>query len=226
MLCSEASLVNHGMLAIRVVSLWCRCWSCGFCLPMRTARLVSDVADGLPTKLLTLTTRAVPGGDRVAEARRQGEALARLMRLLRKRCKNQEVAYFAVREATKQGWPHIHVALRCPYVDQPWIKRTWHALTGSAGVDIRAIWKSTNAAEYLAKYIGKDPHRFGTSKRYWHSKNWFDVRPAPEPPSGDWDSKWHVVREHIAKLAEVAWMRGWRPDFQGSMGYFEARAPP
>lgn len=226
MLCSEACLVNHGLQAIRVISLWCRCWSCDFCLPMRKWRLVSDVAAGLPTKLLTLTTRVVPGGDPVAEAQRQGEALGRLVRLMRKRSKDQGLAYFAVREATKQGWPHIHVALRCRYIDVQWIQRTWEALTGSPGADIRAIYKSTDAAKYLAKYIGKDPHRFGTTKRYWHSRNWFDVRPAPEPPAGDWNSKWHIVREGINRLAELAWMQGWAPDFQGSMGYFEARAPP
>lgn len=219
-------MVNHGERAIRVISLWCRCWSCGFCLPMRKARLVSDVADGYPTKLLTLTTRAVPGGDAAAEARRQGEALYQLIRLMKKRLQGAGLAYFAVREATKRGWPHIHVALRCPYIDQPWIKRTWEALTGSPGVDIRAIYKSHDAAKYLAKYIGKDPHRFGTTKRYWHSRNWFDVRPAPKRPTGDWDSKWRLVRESIARLAELAWMQGWAPDFQGSMGYFEARAPP
>jgi len=226
MLCSEASLVNHGLQAIRAVTLRCRCWSCDMCLPLRKARLVSDVADGFPTKLLTLTTRAVDGGDVVAEARRQGEALGRLLKIIRKRCKGQEVAYFAVREATKRGWPHLHVALRSPYLPWEWLTAQWEALTGSPGVDIRPIYKSTNAAKYLAKYIGKDPHRFGTTKRYWHSRNWFDVRPEPRPETADWDSKWHIVVERIGRLAEAAWMKGWEPNFNGSMGYFEARAPP
>ena len=226
MLCSEASLVNHGLRAVRAVTLRCRCWSCGMCLPLRKARLVSDVADGLPTKLLTLTTRAVAGGDAVAEARRQGEALGALMKIMRKRWPGLHIAYFAVREATKQGWPHLHVALRSPYIPQPWLKATWLALTGSPGVDIRRIYGAGNAAKYLAKYIGKDPHRFGTTKRYWYSRNWFDVRPDPKPDTGDWNSKWHLVVEHVGRLAEAAWMQGWQVEMHGSMGYFEARAPP
>jgi len=226
MLCSEASLVNHGLGAVRAVTLRCRCWSCDYCLPMRKARLVKDVAAGLPTKLLTLTTRAVVGGDEVAEARRQGDALATLIARIRKRCAGQEIAYFAVREATKRGWPHIHVALRAPFIPWEWLTKQWLEISGSPGIDIRAIYGAGNAARYLAKYIGKDPHRFGTTKRYWHSRNWFDVVPEPEHVVSDWNSKWHIVREHLGKLAEDAWMRGWEVSMHGSLGFFEARAPP
>ena len=226
MLCSEASLVNHGFESVRAVTLRCRCWSCDNCKPMRKAGLVSDVADGLPTKLLTLTTRVVEGGDVVAEARRQGDALVRLLRLIRKRCKGLEVEYFAVREATKQGWPHIHVALRAPYIPWPWLTEQWEAVSGSPGIHIKAIYEAGNAAKYLAKYIGKAPQRFGTTKRYWHSRRWFDVRPDPKPETGDWNSKWHLVVETVGRLAEAAWMRGWEVDMHGTASYFEARAPP
>jgi len=226
MLCSEASLVNHGLGAIRAITLRCRCWSCDWCLPMRKARLVKDVAAGKPTKLLTLTTRVVEGADPVAEARRQGDAWARLWRLIRKRYPDHELAFFIVREAHKSGWPHIHVALRTPFISWEWLTGQWEALTGSPGIDIRAIYNSADAAKYLAKYIGKDPMRFGTTKRYWHSRNWFDVRPDPQPPTGDWNSKWYIVKEHLGQLAEHAWMRGWAISMKGRLGYFEARAPP
>lgn len=226
MLCGDASLVNHGDRAIRAITMWCRMWRCDNCFIMRKARLIKDVAAGEPTKLLTLTTRRVEGGDPDAEARRQGHCFAQLIRLIKKRYPGQELAYFIVREATKEGWPHMHVALRAPYIPWEWLRDTWLELTGSPGVHIKAIWDSKNAAKYLAKYIGKDPHRFGTTKRYWHSRNWFDPRPDPRPPIGDWNSKWFIVNQQLGQLAELAWMKGWELSMKGRIGYFEARAPP
>ena len=226
MLCSEASLVNHGLNAVRAVTLRCRCWSCDGCLPIRKARLVKDVAAGQPNKLLTLTTRVVEGGDPVAEARRFTVWFAQLIRLIKKRPGCQNVAFFVVREATKQGWPHIHVALRSPYIPWKWLTAQWLAISGSPGADIRAIYGAGNAAKYLAKYIGKDPHRFGKTKRYWHSRNWFDVVPEQKRETGDWNSRWHIVREHLTRLAELAWMRGWEVNMHGTASFFEARAPP
>ena len=206
--------------------LYCRAWSCDICMPRRKRRLVNDVADGLPTKLLTLTTRYVEGGDPVAEARRQVDAFAALARLIKRRYPGEEFAFFVVREATKQGWPHMHVALRAPFLPWKWLSETWEALTGSPGVDIRAIYEATNAARYLAKYIGKDPQRFGTTKRYWCSRNWHDVVEPREPGQDDWDSKWHIVRHCFGKLAEDYFMRRWEVQMDGRYGFFQAQAPP
>jgi len=226
MLCSEASLVNHGLQAIRAITLRCRCWSCDNCLPMRKARLVKDVVAGQPNKFMTLTTRAVEGGDPVAEAQRQTVWFAQYIRLIKKRYPGIDIAYFVVREATQQGWPHMHVALRAPFIARKWLSETWETLTGAWNVDIKAIYQSGDAARYLAKYIGKNPHRFGTTKRYWHSRNWFDVRPEPEKPTGDWNSRWWIVPQRVVELAQAAWLKGWEIEMKGGYGYFEARAPP
>ena len=226
MLCSEASLVNHGERRFRAVILRCRCWSCGLCEPIRKARLVKDVASGLPTRFLTLTTRAVDGGDEVAEARRQGDALAALMRRIRKRWPNHEIAFFVVREATKRGWPHLHVALRSPFLPWAWLVANWEDLTGSRGVDIKKIYNTAGAVKYLAKYIGKSPHRFGMTKRYWYSRNWHDLVEAEEGRRSDWDSRWHIVRERLCAIREHYYFKGWTFQLTGNNGYFEARAPP
>lgn len=226
MLCSEASLVNHGMGKVRAITLRCRAWTCSMCLPMRKGRLVNDVADGRPSKLLTLTTRFVEGADPVLEARRQGAAFVILIRLIRKRYSRHEIAYFVVREATKRGWPHLHVALRSPILDWTWLVETWEKLTGSRGVDIRRVYETASAAKYLAKYIGKAPHRFGTTKRYWSSRNWFDVRPERKLPDRSWSQRWEIVDQRVCEIAETYWLRRWVLTLAGSLDYFEARAPP
>jgi len=196
------------------------------CEPMRKYRLVTDVANGLPNKFLTLTTRFVEGGDPVAEARRQGEAFTILVRRIRKRWPSCKFAFFAVREATNKGWPHLHVALRSPWIDQVWLSEQWKELTGSFVVDIRVVRQVGNVAKYLAKYIGKSPQRFGTTKRYWSSRNWNDVKRSLERPRGDWNSDWFICRDTICRLAENYFLRGWEVSMEGRHGYFEARAPP
>jgi len=226
MLCSEACLVNHGLNAYRGVTLRCRCWSCDNCLPMRKARLIKDIVAGQPSKFLTLTTKHVEGGDPVAEARRHSVWLARYIKLIKKYCAGEEVAYFVVREAHESGWPHIHIVLRCPYIKWKWLRDTWEAVSGSPGVVIKAVYLSHRAAGYIAKYIGKDPMRFGTTKRYWRSKNWFDVAPERKPADPIWNSKWWIVNEPLAAIAREAWFSGYELTFQGGINYFEARKPP
>lgn len=226
MLCSEGSLVNHGLQRIRAVTLWCNCWSCENCVGRRKKRLVRQVTNGVPNKFLTLTTSFVEGSDPVQEAHRQGVTLGKLIRRIKKRLGDQCFAYFVVREATKRGWPHMHLALRSPYIPQKWLSEQWEILTGSPGVDIRAVYQVGNVASYLAKYIGKSPHRFGTTKRYWYSRNWFDVMPEREPPDINWNSRWWIVPRAVVELAQEYYLRRWDVDMHGALGFFEARAPP
>lgn len=226
MLCSQACLVNHGIGAIRAVTLRCRSWACPLCLPLRKRQLVRDACDGLPDRLLTLTTRRVEGADPDQEALRQGRCFARLVKAIRKAHPGKEVAYFAVREATKAGWPHLHVLLRAPYLDWNWLRATWLQISGSPGVDIRKIYDPTKAARYVAKYIGKSPHQFGTAKRYWSSRGWsLAGDPAPRPGRG-WSSLWQRTDTRLGQLAETYWLRGWTFVRGPSLDYFEARSPP
>ncbi len=225
MLCSEASLVNYGERQVRAVTLWCKCWTCDLCFSMRKARLVRELAEGEPNAFLTLTTRVVEGRCPVQEARFQGACLGALIRKIKKRWPDYPFAYFAVREATKRGWPHLHVVMRAPFLPWTWLMDEWEALSGSRGIDIKKIYRAGKTAKYLAKYVGKDPHRFGTTKRYWYSRNWFDLKPEPEPPAGDWDSRWHIVEEEVHRLAERYKIKRWTFTLTGRFDYFEARSP-
>lgn len=224
--CSEASLVNYGDGKCRAITLFCRSWQCDICLPRRKSQLVKEACDGYPQRLLTLTTRRDPDGDAVAEAKRQGVAFGRLIQRMRRSYPKSKIEYFAVREATKAGWPHIHVLLRGPYVDWKVIRKWWLEFSGSPGIDIRKIWNPAKAAKYVAKYIGKSPHQFGTCKRYWKSKGWVSLGEGCRNEDRGWDRKWYIVGSPIHELKELYWLRRWELVATGRSHYMEARRPP
>lgn len=180
-LCREASLVNPGPAYRRAVTLKCRAWTCPLCHDMRVKQLVREIIDGHPERLLTLTMKPSPNATPDSQAKLLSANWRRLIQLIRRKWPNAKHEYFAVFEAHKSGWPHLHIATRGCYLPWQWLSDTWEALTGSRGVDIRFIHNPRDCASYVAKYMGKDSHRFGKSKRYWQSKGW-QVEPDHKPP--------------------------------------------
>lgn len=154
------------------IEVKCKRWSCDFCRDSRRAGVIRQILNGNPNRMLTLTHQHRPGDTPEAIARAIAKAFPKLMRLCRKKCGDAELAYFAVFEAHETGFPHLHVALRSPYLHQGWLKRVWYKLTRSYIVDIRAIDGAHRTAGYMSKYLGKDLHRFGSLKRYWQSANY------------------------------------------------------
>lgn len=150
----------------------CKRWSCELCQPHRRASVIRQILNGNPNRMLTLTHRQPPGASPERVARWMSETLPEFIRLCRKKVGDAELAYFCVFEAHEAGGPHLHIALRCPFIAQRWLKRVWYRLTRSYIVDIRAIGSVNRTAAYMGKYLGKDLHKFGTLKRYWQSKNY------------------------------------------------------
>jgi len=141
--------------------------------------LIAQGIGGRPSKFLTLTLRR-------SEARTPIEAAKLLvtawrdMRLdIMKKRKWQRLEFLAVFEPHVSGWPHLHIILRCPYIDIYWIKEWMEKRFNSFKQDIRSIDQQQWVAAYVAKYCGKGATKFGTCKRYWQSKR-FDMRPKPE----------------------------------------------
>lgn len=186
----------------RAVTLRCHAWTCDLCRPYRKRRLIAEVQAGAPQRLLTLTLRHTDNDDPDQQARFLGLAWARLRRKVERERPGAITAYFAVREAHKSGYPHLHVALRGDYI--PWadLSRWWEEITGSPGVDIRKIWRPHSCAKYVAKYLGKDPHRFGTCKRYWRSKNWLAPIATIAPGDDGWSRTWWLDPRDLQTLAK------------------------
>jgi len=82
------------------------------------------------------------------------------------------VEFLGVIEAQESGEPHLHLLLRCEYVPQSWISARMEALIGAPICWIEALDGTKKVANYIAKYCGKSPHRFGTCKRYWQSRGY------------------------------------------------------
>jgi hypothetical protein len=170
--CGSASLVKHYITSKSARVLKCRSWSCPDCQPDRHKRLVREGRGGNPNTFLTLTIRANQGDDPTRNAQRLIDAwrLCRL-RLMRHR-KMKHFPFLAVVEAHKSGQPHLHILGRFPYIPQAEISEIMVELIDSPHVDIRRINNPSMVAGYVAKYVGKQPHQFGTCKRYWKSRDY------------------------------------------------------
>ena len=220
MFCAEWALVKTQFRTVTVLPLKCKCWTCDECRPGRTKRLVEEAKSGKPTIFITLTSKKRAS----LTASQAAVLLAHAWRQVRHEYIREHgkgsLAFFAVFEETKRGWPHLHIVARCKWLDQRWLSRRMAALHDSPIVDVRKIHGLRKVAAYVSKYIGKNPHRFAGVKRYWRS---LDYLIPPPPDDGDpWAEVpgWVVVQRFWLFLAQDLLQDGWDVDTQG------ARAPP
>jgi len=202
MLCTHAVLVNQGDGQARATILRCKSWNCEHCFEARKARLIAEAASGEPERLITRTMR--PSADETPDS--QAVILAHAWRKLARKIVEHgwcdKLSYFCVFEAHESGWPHLHILQRGGYIDWKWLSKEWTKLTGSPGVDIRKIYDAKQCAGYVAKYIGKNPHRFEGVKRYWSTRDW--DRSGWEKPDdcGAWSKTWETRDCTLAELRE------------------------
>lgn len=172
MFCGTATQVKIGEAATAARPLRCRSWQCDHCCPNRKKQLIALGMSGKPNRFLTLTVNPALYNSPDERA----EQLARAWRLIRKRMKRkfrwQRIPFLAVVEKQKSGEPHLHILLRCPYIPQAWLSEQMRDLMHAPIVDIRWITDQGKVAGYVAKYCGKEPHRYRNTKRYWRSPDW------------------------------------------------------
>lgn len=186
---------------------------------------MAEACGGQPTKFITLTIRR----NEEPEPNLAAKKLARAWRCVRlaimRRYKWKKLPFFAVFERHKSGWPHLHILARCGYIDQAFISAQMQRLLNSPIVSIEAINNHSKIAGYVAKYLGKDPYKFGTSKRYWQSPD-YDLRPEPErrPPLPPGEG-WQYETMDLHQWAHVYEVMGWSVEWHGSCKV-SARSPP
>jgi hypothetical protein len=181
-LCSEVTTVNKNHTGGQAAILTCKRWSCPICHPINRSRVIRNGKRGKPEKFMTLTAKPSlwTSPDECAVGMR--DAFAKLIRIMRKQWPGRTIEYMRVFEKTKAGWPHLHVLMRAPWIDQKWLSATWEELTGAFIVDIRAVDNVEKAVFYVTKYIGKELAKFEGVQRWFRSRNWNE-------PEQDQDAK-------------------------------------
>lgn len=117
-----------------------------------------------------------------------------------------EVAYLCVFEKHESGWPHLHLLVRSRYIDHTWLSEQTSRLLNSPVVGISWIRKGASSARYVAKYVGEEPHRFGTSKRYWKTQNYEKEQPTDALKVFPEGWVWERCNDSIPTI-ELEWIR-------------------
>lgn len=177
--CSDRIVVHTSGNVKVAATLKCRSWNCPDCSERRQAQLIAEAIGGSPQRFITLTSRRVENKTATEAAQELVTAWRIIRRKITQGTNAKQCEFIAVFEATKLGWPHLHILQRGSYIDQRFISLEMNRLTNSPVVDIRIIKNASQIAGYVAKYIGKNPHKFGKLKRYWKSKK-YDLRPKKE----------------------------------------------
>jgi len=210
MFCGEWALVKRSFRSAAVIPLKCKCWTCDECRPCRTKRLVEEAKRGVPTLFITLTSRRRAGltPDQAAEA--LVAAWRRVRREYTREHGAGSLAFLAVFEETKRGWPHLHIVARCKWLSQKWLSKRMGDLHGSPVVDVRRIHGLRKVAAYVTKYISKNPHRFTGVKRYWRSLDY--LLPPAEEDEDPWLEvpAWEIVQRFWEFVADDLQAAGWR----------------
>lgn len=207
MLCRSRTLVHYDDNRAVAVTLRCRSWGCELCGPERARQLVAEAMAGCPDRFVTLTIKSTIGASPADRARMLARAWRVTLARWRRRHPGQRHEYLAVFEATLRGEPHLHILVRGPYIAQRWLSAQMAELIKSPVVDIRRVVSGRGVASYVAKYIGKAPHRFGSCKRYWRTAGWIVEHRPDDGRCGGWslDDRplWSVEEDWRAAGATV-----------------------
>lgn len=154
----------------------CNRWSCDVCGPEKTRDLCRRIEAARPNRFITLTCGR-PAGRSPREVwddtRRQVPELIR-------RIRNEvgSIEYCRVMEEHKSGYPHFHLVVRSPYIEQQTLARWWCDLTDAFIVDIRRIDPDRRVAKYIAKYLCKTYASTISDRRVTNSKEFFPPKDA------------------------------------------------
>jgi hypothetical protein len=195
--CGEGVIATSGARVSRAITQRCRAWTCDECLPRRRNQLIALGCAGDPTRFLTFTVIHRPGESPLIGAKLLTASFRTFLKLLKRKYPTQRLEYLAVMEAHKDGWPHLHVLARGPWIDVEWMREQWKRLTGAHRIGLEKPKTKRGVAAYIGKYIGKAPHKFGTLKRYWQSKAWDKRRKRSKREGLDFDETWQVLHDSL-----------------------------
>jgi len=98
-------------------------------------------SEGHPNLFMTLTCKPDLYSDPHDAARDMKRGLVALRRRIERKWKVKNIPFIVVYEATKRGWPHMHLLLRAPYMHWKVLRAMWQEISGAFEVDVRFIKK-------------------------------------------------------------------------------------
>lgn len=226
MLCGEHTLVKNERDTITLYPLPCKCWTCPECRSARSARLTAEALAGKPDLFVTLTSRVRDDWTPAYAARRLAWAWRIIRREYIRDHGKGSLPFLAVFEATKQGWPHLHIVARCKWLDQKWLSKRMATLTDSHRVDVRRIKSIRKVARYVTKYIGKNPERWAGTKRYWRSRDYLTPDPNEIDPPVIPYFFWEQINEHWRKAASRLEVLAGKVTYHRDHAVYQRPVPP
>jgi len=226
MFCGEAALVKHGVDRRLVVTLRCRSWSCEECRPRRRRKLIRQFVAGSPDTFITLTSNPAYFIDAEHRCREMKDAWKVVVKRACRKYGYRSIPYGVAVEATDAGEPHLHILARCKWIDQKWLSEQMEELLGAPIVDIRRVRGAKMAARYLAKYMGKKPHQFGTCKRYHFTRDYEFAEEDRREFRGAWAGVWTLERSRPEVIARFLEADGWFIVWEGEIAEATRDPPP
>lgn len=225
-LCTEYTLVKQDGQQITAVPLYCNRWSCEICQPRRQAQLKFLARAGKPNTFMTLTVNPKWRDNPTERAQALRDAFQKLVKRIKRKYGYKRLPYLAVFERTKRGEPHLHILLRCKWIDQRWLSRQMAEMINAPIVDIRRVWNTQHAATYISKYIGKDPVAFTGCKRYWKSRD-YDLRTTDDDTAETHSNGvWEVRELSLEQYADMMTALGHNVSYTPSRVDIEVKKPP
>lgn len=228
-LCSEACVVNQGIGEARAATLFCRSWQCDICQPRRQKELVALARSGEPNTFITLTSNPATGSSPADRARALVSAWRAVVRAAKARYGYSKIPYLCVFETTKRGEPHLHVLCRVKWIGQDWLSKTMARLTEAPIVDVRRVKSKRQMANYVAKYVGKEPEAFDGCKRYWCTRDYNLDDWQPDRTPGRWSGHWEVRTRTLSQVKQDWLTLGWAVEEQDGFVWghrSQGRDPP
>ena len=213
MLCTDLTFVKGAAPHIYAEPIRCKRWSCDHCQPWRKRRLIAKGGSGKPDTFLTLTASPETADTPAAAAKVLVVAFRKVRREAMKRYGYKSLPFIAVFEATKKGQPHLHILLRCPWLDQAWLSDRMAHHARAPIVYIMRVTKAQDIVRYLFKYIGKAPHQFGSCKRYWASRDYDLIDNRPDDDSRVPSEQCETIRRNFNDYLRAKFLEGYQPVF-------------
>lgn len=187
----------------------CKKWDCPICGHTKAFLLRTRIKGANYNRFITLTHRPIPGDTPESALRRMRHDWHTLHKALQRRQGKRKIAYVAVVEWTKNGWPHLHILYKGKFIRQQELSNLWNHIHGAPIVDIRKITTEKKEAEYISKYLTKDNRCPPRMRRWSATRGFLPQLPPYINPAWPEDTTYRYLRVDAANFALQLDTHGW-----------------